>query len=245
MPPSIVTEPLRIEAAVVVFDMDDTLYLERDFARSGFGAVGRQFAERFDGTLFARHCIALLEAGERGNIFDLALRRLDVAPADDLIGALVAAYREHPPEIALCADADRFLRRTRAAATGLISDGPGRTQAAKVAALGLRERIDHIVLTGEWPAGFGKPHPRAFEHIEQATGHSGGALVYIADNAAKDFLAPNRLGWQTVQILREGRIHDAPPPGPEHAAGHVVTSFDEIEIVAGEGAGTRLVRHTL
>ena len=229
-------EGVRIDARVVVFDMDDTLYLERDFARSGFAAIGREFGDRFDGDAFAQICAALLLAGARGNIFDLALRELGVTPPDGLIGEMIDAYRRHRPDIRLCADVERFLSQLGSAPTGLISDGPGQTQKAKVAALGLAGRIDHIVLTGEWPEGFGKPHPRAFEHVQNSTGFPACEHVYIADNAAKDFLAPKGLGWQTVQILREGRVHTGLPPSSDHAATHLISSFDELRIVTRQGA---------
>jgi putative hydrolase of the HAD superfamily len=31
--------------------------------------------------------------------------------------------------------------------------------------------------------------------------------MYIADNPAKDFIAPFDLGWKTVRIKREGGLH--------------------------------------
>lgn len=229
---SIVTEGVELDSRVFVFDMDDTLYLERDFARSGFAAVGELFAHRFDQAAFAQVCFDLLDRGERGNIFDLALREIGVEPEDRLIGDLVAAYRRHTPTIRMCDDAQRFLDQLGEAPTGLISDGPSRTQAAKVVALGLEGHIDHIILTGAWPEGYGKPHPRAFERIQQLTGFAANEIAYIADNAAKDFVAPNKLGWQTVQIMREDRIHTGSPPSPDYAAMHVVASFDEISISA-------------
>lgn len=221
---------VRIAAEVVVFDLDDTLYLERDFARSGFIAASRQFAGQFNPERFSACCLQLLKAGQRGDVFDRALEIMGVTPPVGLIEGLVEAYRSHRPKITLCRDAERFLARTVVTATGLISDGPAPTQTAKVAALGLADRIDHIVLTGAFPAGYGKPHPRAFEHIEEVTGFSGSALAYIADNAAKDFIAPNRRGWQTVQILRPGRIHRGAPISSDHAAGYVVTSLDQIMV---------------
>jgi putative hydrolase of the HAD superfamily len=225
-----VTDLVSIDAKVIVFDMDDTLYLERDFARSGFRAAAREFSDRIERDRFAQQCCDLLDSGARGNIFDLALRRLGMASDGDLIDQLVARYRSHTPEISLCPDAERFLERIGSVQTGLISDGPGNTQATKVAALGLGERIDHIVLTGEWPEGFGKPHPRAFELVQELTGYTGSSLLYIADNAAKDFLAPNQLGWQSVQILREGRIHSGVPVSADYAAARSVETFDQIII---------------
>lgn len=45
---------------LVIFDLDDTLFLERDFVRSGFAAVGRWMARtigisNFDRTLSLIH----------------------------------------------------------------------------------------------------------------------------------------------------------------------------------------------
>jgi putative hydrolase of the HAD superfamily len=39
--------------------------------------------------------------------------------------------------------------------------------------------------------------------------------AYVADNPAKDFLAPNSLGWRSIQYLRTNQTHtDKPaPPG--------------------------------
>jgi putative hydrolase of the HAD superfamily len=39
-------------------------------------------------------------------------------------------------------------------------------------------------------------------------------FAYISDNPSKDFLAPNRLGWRTIQFLYPGQVH-AHLPAPE------------------------------
>ena len=54
----------------VVFDLDDTLYLERDYVRSGFFAVGRYLEERHDLQGFESAAWQEFEAGRRGDIFD-------------------------------------------------------------------------------------------------------------------------------------------------------------------------------
>lgn len=224
---------IEIEAQVLVFDLDDTLYLEKDFAESGFSALARHFGERIGGARFATECRERLAAGTRGNIFDLALSASGIEPTPELIAELVAYYRAHSPDIEFCADATRLFSRIPKMRTGLITDGPKEAQNAKIKALGLDRMIDHIVVTGEWPKEFSKPHPRAFELIESLTSCAGGAIVYIADNAAKDFVSPQRLGWQSVQILRPSRIHAGTPRQPEHEANHVITSFDELAIKPG------------
>ncbi len=207
----------------VTFDLDDTLYLERDFAFSGFDAVAAHLGA--DG--FAATCRALFDSPHRAAIFNEALRRHGVSAE---VPDLVAVYRDHAPQIALCPDAARYLQR---GGFGLITDGPERTQRAKIAALGLARFCDQIIPTGQWPGGFGKPHPRAYQAIMDAA--DGRRCVYVADNAAKDFVTPNRMGWLTVQILRPGRVHDGTAPDAAHAAQVVITSLDQLDAVLAEG----------
>ncbi len=222
---------IEIRAEVIVYDLDDTLYLEKDYAESGYKALSRQFAERIGGARFADECSRLLAEGARNNIFDLALARCRIDATPRLIAELVAAYRAHVPAIGFCGDTLRFFDRVgKEMRTGLITDGPKETQWAKVKALGLGETIDHVVVTGEWPKEFSKPHPRAFELIESLTSAPRRNIVYIADNGAKDFVSPRQLGWQSVQILRPDRIHAGTPRSPDHKADHVIASFDELEV---------------
>lgn len=205
----------------IVFDLDDTLYLERDFAAGGFRAVGDWLGA--DG--FAGICQALFDAGGRGDIFDRALQASGLT-AD--MADLVAVYRDHAPRIALCADAARYLRG-HPSGFGLITDGPERMQRAKIAALDLARWCDQIIPTGQWPTGFGKPHPRAFQAIADRA--PGRRCIYVADNAAKDFVTPNRMGWITVQILRPSRVHPGDAPTPGHAAHHRITTLDHLDAV--------------
>ena len=60
----------------VVFDIDDTLYLERDYVRSGFRAVGEHVARSTGVDGFSDLAFALFEQGLRGHIFDETLLRL-------------------------------------------------------------------------------------------------------------------------------------------------------------------------
>ncbi len=227
---------LSLDAYLVVLDLDDTLYLERDFALGGFSALEPLVCERIGRSGFAAACRTLFEAGVRGRIFDDALAALGGPVEAELIPDLVEAYRAHSPRIALAPDAARFLARVPPGDCALISDGPAAMQRAKLRALGLEDKLGKIVLTGDLPPGCGKPHPMAYARIEQWSRRAAGAHVYIADNAAKDFLEPRRRGWMTIQILRPERVHAGHPSSPAHAAQFTITSFDALSF-AGQDAG--------
>lgn len=218
-----------IHQSVLVLDLDDTLYLERDFALSGFAAVGRHLEEHHGVSGYAGECARLLCEGHRGTVFDAALAAMSLPTIE--IAPLVALYRSHAPRIALADDAARLLGRLGTRASAIITDGPGQTQGNKVAALGLYDRIGKVILTGLLPEGCGKPHAMAYEMVEQWSGRTAAEHVYVADNAAKDFVTPRARGWTTVQILRDDRIHACTPPTPDHAAHHVVRSLDELTLL--------------
>src|SRR5262249_54137662 len=151
-----------------VFDLDDTLYIERDFVRSGFAAVDRWVSDRFAVAGFFDRAWALFEAGRRGDIFDRALSALMIQVSPELVRHLVDIYRDHTPSIQLAADAEEALAdlcpRRRAA---LLTDGFGNTQARKVAALGLGERLRPIIYTDDLGVGMWKPHPQGFLAIQR------------------------------------------------------------------------------
>lgn len=213
---------------IIVLDLDDTLYLERDFAHSGFNAVGRWMETQYGVIDFGVTCTDLFDHGARGNVFDLALNTLGTQSQLVTVSELVEVYRTHKPEIVLADDAVEFLRRLRGLPCALITDGPATCQGNKIAALELEGRIGLLILTGTLPEGCGKPHPMAFERVEQWSGRPAADHVYIADNPAKDFITPRRRGWLTVQIQRPERIHLGDAPTAAHAAVHAIESLSEI-----------------
>ncbi len=191
---------------VVVLDLDDTLYLERDYVRSGFIAVGEQSRQLGIGDI-ADDLWSLFESGVRNNTFNEALVGRGVAPDPALIQQLVATYRSHFPDISLLDDARRFLDRIETMPSGLITDGPRESQRAKIAALELDTVLDWCVVTAELGPGRSKPHPAAFEQIEKVAQQTGRACVYIADNPTKDFEAPSNMGWRSVRVRRTESLH--------------------------------------
>jgi putative hydrolase of the HAD superfamily len=218
------------QSTCFVFDLDDTLYPERDHVCSGFKAVDSLVSERLGISGFGDACLQSFLRGDRGRIFDAVLHsRFGLADAQ-LVEDLVRVYRSHAPHIDLYPDARRFLDRARRLALpmALITDGPRESQWAKIEALSLTDAFSPIVVTAELGDGKSKPHPAAFEQVQRTVAPAR-RFVYIADNPGKDFLAPNQLGWLSVRIVRaDGLYAHAKEPTPLHAAQHSVSSLDEV-----------------
>lgn len=199
-----------IPVGCVVFDIDDTLYLETDYVRSGFRAVDALVSQDLGVLGFERRAVRLFARGARGDVFDRCLQEMGLPASPSLVQRLVACYREHDPDIALLPDASVALQAAAAVVpVAVVSDGPLVSQRAKALRLGLATWADPVVLTADRCPLQPKPHTRAFELVAQAHHVDGASCVYVADNPRKDFAGPRALGWRTVRVRRPGGLHAA------------------------------------
>lgn len=220
----------------VVFDLDDTLYPERQFAVCGFRACGVWAKEQFGVEGVGEEMTRLLDTGMLGKLFKSVLESHIPDHKPEHLIALREAYRGAVAELTLFDDAvwalDHYAGR---GPLGLITDGTHTVQRKKVEALALGPRFQEIIYTdalGEDRAYF-KPHPMAFERVAAAIGAPGDRFVYVGDNPLKDFVAPNALGWTTIQIVRDGGIHDATRIAEAGAPQHKVSSLTELPGILG------------
>lgn len=209
-----------------VFDLDDTLYKERDYVASCFEWIGA----RLRASHGAEHAPEKLQS-----LFD--------AGADDAIGTVCAEYgvndaekaelitqmRAHPPAIALSEDAAHLLAwiRERNYSFSIVTNGRSVTQRRKVEALGLSDALS-VAISEE--IGAAKPDPTCFSLAISA--HGADRYFYVGDNPKHDFVGPNELGWATVMLKDNGRnIHDQMLKFPtNHQA--AVTIDDLRELIA-------------
>ncbi|MGI9422903.1 MAG: HAD family hydrolase [Hyphomicrobiaceae bacterium] len=214
----------------VVFDLDDTLYPEHEFAYSGFRAVGRWAEERWGVQGIAEDMAAMLDAGHLGALFKATFEKHRPDHSDEDFAELREIYRTHDPEILLFDDARWALEHfATLGPLGLITDGTTEMQATKVRALDIAEYFSEIVFTHEGGGrDYHKPHPWSYQHMEQQLGGTGDRFVYVGDNPAKDFITPNARGWLSVQVRRERSIHDQTKSVDGGAPQFVVHSLHEL-----------------
>lgn len=178
----------------VVFDLDDTLYSEKQYIKSGFNAVaeylGRTDAvdKLWNNFIKGKPAIdTYLEESEEMN-----------KKAECL-----CIYRMHMPNISLydgVADLIDKLK-TNGIKVGIISDGRPSGQRNKLTALGLNDMVDDIIITdalgGEQ---FRKPCDIAFRIMQRRWGIPFEQMMYVGDNLNKDFQAPKQLGMQWTWV---------------------------------------------
>lgn len=199
----------------IVFDMDDTLYPERQYVRSGYRAVAAALggkgheADALADWMWRRFC-----AGQAAGMFNALDDAFDLGLDDARIAELVQLYRDHTPTLQPDDQALRLLRHLHGKVKlGLLSDGFLPAQQYKLDALGLAPWFDAVLFTETLGRECWKPSPAGYEHLRLRLNVPHDACAYVADNPSKDFVAPNALGWRTVQWRRDGQVHaDKPAP---------------------------------
>ena len=215
----------------VVFDLDDTLYPERDFVLSGFRAVAR-WAEEGLGIQYNNGfllLISLFEHGVRGDTFNQWLKRYDL-PDNNYIPQMIDIYRQHIPQIKPFPEAINLLSQlNKEYKLGLITDGYLQVQKNKLDALALADFFDAIVFSDEWGRDYWKPHERPFVNVLEELGEQPEASVFIADNPAKDFYGARKVGMKSIRFrYPEGEYNTLEPISKKYAPDYEITQLKEL-----------------
>lgn len=193
---------------LVVFDLDDTIYPEREFIAGGLNAIAALLdpEQRPD---FSREAWRLFDQdGLRGvrNIVTAAAAYCGLP--EERIDLLEAAYRNHNPDLRARPGMVELLGSLRKRSwLGLLSDGRHTEQRRKWAALGLQHLFDNVIFTDEYGRDAWKPSQVCFLKLQSERNSPQARCIYIADNPVKDFIAPRILGWKSVRLVMNDQIH--------------------------------------
>lgn len=195
------TMPFSSET-VVAFDLDDTLYKERDFLKSAYREIADKLCVQL-GTDTYGEMIAMFENGL--NVF---AEINEIYGLDIPVSEYLNIYRNHRPNLVLSDRTEAVLSylRDNGYVTCIITDGRSISQRNKIEALGLDRYVDdgNIIISEEF--GSAKPDLRNFTYFTAK--YPQGKFFYVGDNPDKDFVTPNRLGWTTICLLDNGEnIH--------------------------------------
>ena len=204
----------------VIFDLDDTLISEMEYARSGYAAVAEALAgedttlegmlngQKYTATELKKRFLNLAEESSK-EVFNRFLRSVGVEDSRENVMALVKVYREHKPEITYHKDVEATLKglKEKGFRTGILSDGYAVTQRRKVEALHAEKDFDVIILTDEIGRDAWKPSLIGFNRISEELGVPLCEMLYVGDNPEKDFYISHTSDIRTARITRSDGVY--------------------------------------
>lgn len=212
---------LAYTAPVVAFDLDDTLYPELDFLKSGYRAVTTDTLPLIDKGFsptpdhLKEAMMSKYNAGL--NPFDWLATQVKPLP-EGFINGCVHTYRFHTPDISPFPGVRELFTRltTEGIRIVIITDGRARTQRNKLSALGLLQFIAPANILISEETGADKTTIIPWQIVVRRYPNAS-RFVYVGDNPAKDFLIPRTLGWLTVGLRDMGyNIHPQLAETPKH-----------------------------
>ena len=186
----------------VIFDLDDTLYSEKEYIKSGYKAVSNYLGGGHENDLWQYF-------NEGKPAIDELLKVL--GREKEKVTAL-KVYRNHKPKIHLYDGVKNLLDnlQKKGIHTGIITDGRAEGQHNKLLALGLDKLVEDIIVTDELGGiQFRKPCDIAFRIMINRWRLDPSNIVYIGDNINKDFQAPQQLGMKCLYCKnKKGLYYD-------------------------------------
>lgn len=184
----------------VIFDLDDTLYSEKEYVKSGFRVVSDYLGGGYDEKLwqyFEDNKIAITELLRKEGRMEEEKKCLEI-------------YRNHMPDIHLYSGVVEMMNNLKSQGfkIGIITDGRPKGQRNKLKVLGLESLVDDIIITDELGGTqFRKPCDIAFRIMITRWRMDPSEVVYVADNINKDFQAPKQLGMKSLWFRNEDGLY--------------------------------------
>lgn len=214
---------------VVVFDLEDTIYKEVDFLKSGYHAVANYLTQ----ICGVRDMYQDMWNAYLAGVEDVFQKVLDDCRLTIDKTALIDIYRYHQPQIGLDSDTKKVLQQLhKRCHLALITDGRSETKKNTIEALGVSDYIDWSDVYISDEVGCLKTDPLSFLKIMEK--YSDSQYIYVGDNPEKDFVVPNQLGWDSFCLLDDGQhIHkqdftqDASKM-PKHIINNIIELLDYV-----------------
>lgn len=188
----------------VIFDLDDTLYLEKDYVKSGYNLIAKAFPEVAN--MSEKLWKVFLDGGKA---IDQVLLQEGLLTEENKNKCL-NIYRNQVPDIQL----DDLIKnlilelKDKGYKLGIITDGRVEGQRAKIKALDLERLVDQIIITDELGGvQMRKPNEKAFVLISERLGVDYKNAVYVGDNPKKDFIAPEKLGMRAIYFKNKEGLY--------------------------------------
>lgn len=193
----------------VIFDLDDTLFMEDEYVKCAMRSVADMIEQR-TGLLRVYDSLIALYIRNRYNVFDRFINQNDIKSIN--VNDMLYTYKNAEiSQLPLNSGIEEILIKLSEMSIkcGIITDGNVRIQEEKINALGIRKYFDDVLVTDSLGGiEYRKPCEKAFRVMIGKFGVLPEETIYIGDNPEKDFAVKKYLPIITVRIKNRGSLYD-------------------------------------
>jgi len=184
---------------ILIFDLDDTLYDEVTYIKSGYLKVSEYLSLQLglSKKLINSKLNTILKRSGRKKVFSKYLKN------KKLIQRSIKIYRNHNPQIKIYKEANRKLKFLDKRYTMyLLTNGYKESQEKKIKALKIKNFFKKIYITHKFGLKNMKPSLYCFKKIKKIEKCNWEEMCYIGDDPKQDFINLNKVGAKTVRIRK-------------------------------------------
>ena len=189
---------------IIIFDLDETLYLEKNYVISGFYGVADFLFKKtcLNKKQTIHYLLKTFNKYGRKRIFDKLLKENNIY-SKSLLKKVISKYRSHKPKISLTSINHKFLKKlSNKYNLYLVTDGNKMVQRNKIISLKISRFFKKIFITHQYGIINSKPSIYCFRKIKELENCFWKELIYIGDDPTKDFVNLNKKGVITVRLMR-------------------------------------------
>ena len=187
---------------IIVFDLDDVLYQEKFFFKSGLNAITNYISNEYN--IPKKQILFFLKKRgikNRVKIIDEILNHFNLF-SKNRVKKCLSIYRKHNPKIKLKEDVKYCLKNLNIFSCYIVTDGNKIVQSNKIKALKLEKYVKKCFLTSNYGLKNAKPSPYCFLKICNLEKVRPVQVVYVGDNPKKDFIGIKPLGFHTIRLMK-------------------------------------------
>lgn len=213
----------------IIFDIDDTLYDQLQpfqlAVEKNFGFQKWPIEQLFNYS--RQYSDAVFDQVAKGTMSSMDMQIFRIKKAFEQFGQQITAeqgsafqvdYQRYQQQIKLLPDikASLDLCLKHKVQLGVITNGPAKHQARKVALLNLTHWIPekNIFISGK--LGYAKPAVQIFQHAERVMDLEKETTYYVGDSFANDIVGAQHAGWKTIWMHYRNQIKTVETIQPDY-----------------------------
>lgn len=193
---------------LLIFDLDDTLYNEKEYVASGFRAVAEFvfLKKELNKDEVFNFLMDSFKSNGRGRNFNELIEKFNLS--DMTPELLVGVYREHVPEVALYPGVKELLNNLKNNyVLVLLTNGWVDVQKMKIKALEAENYFDKIFFAQEDGLEFRKPNPKYFLKILSHYRIAPNEALMIGDDHESDIRGAKEVDINTFLVEKPDDLH--------------------------------------